>query len=410
MNQETMGKLLLDCLHCREIDETRTAELNSLNATDWESIVQLAVIQSVAPLFYHRLKTVYPKINIPANLKQNLQKSYLASVIRNVQLYNELSEVLKALRNENIPVIVLKGAHLAETIYGNTALRPMCDVDILIKKTDLLKAEKKLLEMGYSSSREDDIEVACTKHHHLPPLVKQGSAPVEIHWTIKQLTSPFTIDLDELWERARPTTIAGVEVLALSPEYLLLHLCLHSTYNDFFEQGLRSLCDILETIRHYQAIDWTLLEHGASQWNAKNTIYLTLRLARELLAANVPDELLNALKPKKFDEHLMVCANEQIFAQGNDITKEYGYLKNLLPERQGKSFWGISIPRTLSPTTIAKRYKLPQNSWRIYLYYPVRLTDLFLKYGYKLLRLLYQRENMVKLGNKYTLEKWLYSK
>ncbi|TGO02861.1 hypothetical protein PN36_17935 [Candidatus Thiomargarita nelsonii] len=410
MNQETMGKLLLDCLHCREIDETRTAELNELRTADWESLVQFAVKQSVAPLLYHRLKTVYPKANIPASLKQNLQKFYLASVMRNTHLYSELSEVLKALRNEDIPVILLKGAHLAQTIYGNTVLRSMCDVDILIKKTDLLKAEEKLLEMGYSSSREDDIDVACAKHHHLPPLVKQGSAPIEIHWTINHPIHPFTIDTEGLWKRARPTTIAGVEVLVLSPEDLLLHLSLHSAYNNFFKQGLRSLCDIFETIRHYQnEIDWTQLEHRASQWNAKNPVYLILRLARELLPANVPDELLNALKPKKFDERLMVCANEQIFAKENDTTNilPYGNLRGLVPERQGKS---VSMPKMLSPTIIAQIYKLPQNSWRIYLYYPIRLTDLFLKYSYKLVQLLFHREERVKLGEKYMLLKWLDSR
>jgi len=188
---------------------------------------------------------------------------------------------------------------------------------------------------------------------------------------------------------------------------------LHSAYHHFFEQGFRPLCDILETIRHYQnKIDWTQVEHRASQWNAKKPVYLTLRLAKELLAANVPDELLNALKPKTFDERLMVCANEQIFAKGNDTTNtlQYSNLKGLLPEQKGKSFWGISIPKTLSPTTIAKIYNLPQNSWRIYLYYPIRLTYLFLKYGYKLLRLLYHREERVKLGEKYTLVKWLESR
>ncbi|OAD23097.1 hypothetical protein THIOM_001076 [Candidatus Thiomargarita nelsonii] len=341
---------------------------------------------------------------------QTLRTTYLNVAGKNTRLYYELAKVLKVLQNEEIPVILLKGAHLAEVVYESIALRTMCDVDILVRKTDLLKAEKKLLEMGYSSSRVEEIEVVCAKCQHLSPLAKQGVAPVEIHWTIESPTSPFTIDVDGLWKRAQPATIAGVKVLALSPEDLLLHLCLHSAYHHFFEQGLRSLCDILETIRYYRnQIDWTLVEHRASQWNAKNPVYLTLRLARELLAAEVPDELLNALKPKKIDERLMVCANEQIFTKGNDTanTLHWGSLKGLLPERQGKSFWGISMPRTLSPTTIAQRYKLPQNSWRIYLYYPIRLTDLFLRY--RLLQLLYHHEERMKLSNQFALLKWLES-
>jgi hypothetical protein len=413
MNHETANELLLYCLR-GEPDESRAPKLEQLSNSDWNDVIQQSGRHGVAPLLYQRLKTQHLNVNIPASIMQTLRTTYLNVAGKNTRRYYELAKVLKVLQNEDIQVIVLKGAHLAEVVYESIAIRTMSDVDILIKKNDLLKAEEKLLEMGYSSSRVDDIEVACAKHHHLPPLVKPGSAPVEIHWTIGQLTSPFIIDVEGLWERARPTTIASVEVLALSPEDLLLHLCLHSAYQHFFEHGLRSLCDILETIRYYQdKIDWTQVEHRASQWNAKKPVYLTLRLAREIFAADVPDELLNALKPKTFDERLMVGANEQILAKGNNTTNtlHYGYVRGLFPERQGKSFWGISMPRTLSPTTVAKRYNIPQNSWKIYLYYPVRLKDLFLKYGYKLPQslLLYHREERVKLGRKYALLKWLES-
>jgi len=412
MDHETVNELLLYCLS-REPDESRAARLEQLSNSDWNEVIQQSGKHGVMPLVYQRLKTQHLNVTVPASIMQTLRTTYLNVAWMNTRLYYELAKVLKVLQNEEIPVIVLKGAHLAEVVYESIALRSMSDVDILIRKADLLKAEEKLLEIGYSSSRVDDIEVACAKCQHIPPLTKPDAVPIEIHWTIELPTSPFTIDVDGLWKRAQPAKIGGVEVLVLSPEDLLLHLCLHSAYHHFFEQGLRPLCDILETIRHYQnEIDWTQVEHRASQWNAKNFVYLTLRLAREILAAEVPDELLNALKPKKFDERLMVCANEQIFTKGNDTanTLHWGSLKGLLPERQGKSFWGISMPRTLSPTTIAQRYKLPQNSWKIYLYYPIRLTELFLKYGYKLLRLLYHREERVKLGKKYTLVKWLESR
>ncbi|OAD22803.1 hypothetical protein THIOM_001382, partial [Candidatus Thiomargarita nelsonii] len=290
MNQETMSKLLLDCLHGREIDETRTAELNSLRAADWESLVQFAVRQRVAPLLYHRLKTVYPNVNIPASLKHKLQKIYLASDMRNTSLYNDLSQIIRAL--QYIPVIVLKGAHLAAVVYSNITLRSMGDMDILVRKTDLLKAEEKLLEMGYSSFRVNVIEVASAKHHHLPPLVKQGAVPVEIHWTINHPTSPFTIDIEGLWNRARPATIAGVEVLVLSPEDLLLHLCLHTAFQDRFLTGLRPFCDIWETIRHDRdEIEWEQVRLRARQWGATNSVYLTLYLAKAFFGAAVPDEV-----------------------------------------------------------------------------------------------------------------------
>jgi len=179
MDQETMGKFLIDCL-CREIDDKKAA---LLRGADWDSLIQFAIKHNLAPLLYHRLKTIYPSVK--------LHKAYLISARRNTRLYNDFSKIINAL--ENIPVIVLKGAHLAQNVYANIALRPMIDLDILVKKTDLLKAGEKLLEMGYISgtSRVGDIEAICAKQQHLPPFTKPDAFPVDIHWTIVLPTSPL---------------------------------------------------------------------------------------------------------------------------------------------------------------------------------------------------------------------------
>jgi hypothetical protein len=58
----------------------------------------------------------------------------LYSALRNMRRCHELSKVLRILQNDGIPVIVLKGAALAEVVYGNIALRSMSDVDLLVKK------------------------------------------------------------------------------------------------------------------------------------------------------------------------------------------------------------------------------------------------------------------------------------
>ena len=121
---------------------------------------------------------------------------------------------------------------------------------------------------------------------------------VEIHWSIARPDGPFQIDLDGLWERAQRASIVGVEALVLSPEDLILHLCLHSSFTHKFRIGLRMCWDIREVVRHYRdAIDWDLLVRRAQQWGIGQYVYLTLRLVRELLAADIPVARIAALEP-----------------------------------------------------------------------------------------------------------------
>ena len=415
MDQQTEDELLLYCLGMGT-DKTRAARLEQLSTADWDDVIQQSARHGVTPLLYQRFTTTSTGTLIPTRVMQRLREIYLYSAKENIRLYHELSKVLKTLQNDDIPVIALKGAHLAEVVYGNIALRPMGDVDLLVRKTDLSRVEEKLMEIGYGCSPErPSIEEQCEKAQHLFGFTKPDVFLIEIHWTIEHPTSLFKIDLDGLWSRAWPAIIAGVEVLVLSPEDLLLHLCLHASFHHKFRIGLKSFCDISETVRHYRdEMDWEQVQLRARQWGASKCAYLTLHLARELLEAAVPDEVLDTLKPDGFDLQLVAWAKEQIFADESDSP-------SLSPNLA--QFWG---PKRLqdkvilflksafpSPEIMARMYPAPPDSPRIYLYYPVRLKDLLLRYGYAAWRLLRRDEEMVMLvereNKKTALRDWLAS-
>jgi hypothetical protein len=388
MDQKTQGELLFHCLSMGT-DEIRAARLEQLSATDWDGVIRQSVKHGVTPLLYQRSKALGPGTNIPASVVHRLREAYLHSAARNMRLYHDLAKVLTVLRNEDIPVIVLKGAHLAQVVYGNTALRPMVDVDLLVRGTDLPRVEEKLQEIDYGPSGHSGIGVGRKMSYHLP-LAKPDAVPVEIHWSIAHPAGPFKIDVDGLWERARPATIAGVEVLVLSPEDLLVHLCLHASFTHLFNIGLGPFCDISETLRHYwDEMDWEQVQLCALQWGAGKCVYLTLYLARELLEAAVPDEVLNAFEPNDLDLSLVIWAKKQIFTG-------QGYTGLLAPnlarmweanrlQDKVTIFSKVAFP---SPEVMATMYPASPFSKRIYLYYPIRLMDLLLRHGRAAWRLL----------------------
>ncbi|HHT9124388.1 MAG TPA: nucleotidyltransferase domain-containing protein [Candidatus Brocadiia bacterium] len=417
MDKKNIDELLLYCLS-KETDKAMAERLAQLSPSDWECLIQQSVRHWVAPLLYQRLNALDTATTIPADIAQRLREIYLQCALKNSLLYRELAKVLGTLHDNNIPVIALKGIHLAEVVYGNIALRPMSDVDILVKKSDLTRVEEKLRGAGYALMTYRKYNKAWLEkyncHFIFTPLIKSGANGgrlyLEVHWHVQRPDSPFKLDVDYFFERAQPVTIAGIAVLALSPEDLLLHLCINSV-KDRFSLGLRAFCDISETIWHYQGrIDWEQLQKRVSQWGARKPVYLIFCLARKLLGAGVPDDVLDALKPDGFDPRVETWAREHIFDKHESppITTSNLSLWRLKRFRDKVRFF---ITRVFPhPKNMEILYSVPANSRRIYLYYPAHLKILLRNHGKSAWRLLRRdKKAMAKARRVNNLADWMES-
>jgi Uncharacterised nucleotidyltransferase len=277
---------------------------------------------------------------------------------------------------------VLKGAHLGQLVYESFALRTMCDVDVLVACDDLARAVAVLTELGLAPQYYDVEEVDYARHHHLRPMARPDGVRVEIHWSIAQPSSPFDIDLQGLWHRAQRATIAGVETRVLSPEDLILHLCLHASFSHQFRVGLRAFWDIREVVRHHgEALDWQVVVRRAQQWGIGRYVYLTLRLVRELLEADIPAGAVAALEPPGFPPEVVAWARTCVFTPGSDTSVSPSMAKLWMSRRLGAKL--SVLWQTLYPSRAAMRhiYGVPARSRWIYLYYLVRGADLLLRYG-----------------------------
>ncbi|MBW2169289.1 MAG: nucleotidyltransferase family protein [Deltaproteobacteria bacterium] len=370
--------------------------IHGISASDWDSILQLSKRHSVAPFLYQRIKRLDPGEEIVPEVYQRLRDIYLYSAALNMRLYHKLAKVLKILKDEGIPVIVLKGAYLAGVVYNKIGMRAMQDVDLLFKIKDLSRAQKILIEKGYCQP--------------------DSSLFLDIHWNIELSYADLNVEIEKVWERAKPADIAGVEVLVLCPEDLLLHLCMHLGFHHLFEfAGLRTLCDILETIRHYNGqIDWGQVRHRAIHWRVINLVYLALLLARDLLSADVPDSVMEDFKPDEFDPRVKEWALEQIFRVKADTLSLSPYFWQLWRpgsfREKATSLLKLIFP---SPEFISQKYPTPYGSSKNYLYYLVRLKDHFYRYGHAMWRILIRDKEMAILAKQHirdlAMREWLSS-
>jgi len=258
----------------------------------WDAILNKGFQADLCPLLYYILTkwepgselsafSLEPSAKLPNDLTTKLRSHYYASLRHNLLLLNELNKVLKAFNETGIDVIVLKGAALAQTVYPDIALRPMGDMDLLVKKENLEKAEKLLADLGYDKFIKKDSK-RHPFHNTYLRIVNEESFVIEIHWNLVRKIFYTNINLNELWVDAIPTDSLGTKVLRLSPLHSLLYLCWHGSHHSF--KRLLWLCDIAQIIKiNERDINWDLVDQTSREWKIKKPVFLSLYLVRSLL-------------------------------------------------------------------------------------------------------------------------------
>jgi len=380
-NDFLIPDLVLDCLG-RKRPEEINSRLNALGAYEWDVLIKSAQQHGVVLLLYFHLKSLVSENSIPPKIIKRLHNTFLWSARRNVLIYHELGKIIETLNILGIPVILLKGAYLAEGVYSNIAMRPMLDLDIMLRKEDLQQGEKALNKLGYSSKRPFIAEVDSVIHQHILPFTKKNAVPVEVHWNIFDPAVPFLVDAEGLWRRAQSFSLAGRESKVLCLEDQLLHLSIHCTYHHCFSMGLITLCDIDQIVKKFhEKINWDSLLARAKKWGFERCIFLTLIMVSELLGTDVPQEVINSCTPEGFNSNVRTLAYEQLFGErGHSV---FAPTFPELMETEGVIHKMAVLLSRIFPTRkeMARFYPVSPLSPMLYLYYPVRIKDLLARYG-----------------------------
>jgi hypothetical protein len=384
MSLSPIHHLLLACLR-RDGAGAEEARLQECSGEEWEALLRLAAQQRVSPLLYERLVVHGGGGALPDAVGQTLRSLYRRNSVRNLAVFHELGPMARLFEEQAIPLLLLKGAHLALAVYDSPAARVMGDVDCLVPLDRIGEIAPMMEALGYEPRREFRPEADLDAQHHMPRFTNPATkVMVEVHWAITPSHRRHYVDVRELWERAvRLRLPGGAEVLGLAVEDLLLHLCMHATLQHQLMTGLRPLCDITQVIaRAGEGLRWDLVAERAERWGWERGVYLALALARELLGAAVPDEVLRRLQPPGVNKGLLVAAKALLFTEGERLS---ALSSNLASARHGGSAReraAVFLQRLFLPrTALASLYAVPPRSPRLYLYYLVRLKDLLLRYS-----------------------------
>jgi len=368
---------------CRlEFSSEQSGKLRTLASgiKKWKYLADLANAHGVAALVYHNLEKLGIIQYVSQDVEDFLRNALMMSMSRNAYHLNEMNEVLKILNNAGIKTVLLKGLALEITVYGNTGLRQMTDVDVLIRREDCLKARDLLIAKGFSSLPvKSPLHKIILTHtgKHLPSLIKNGFS-VEIHHELfgsgkSSLTNMLYDKSVEYQINSERAFIPDAQIFFL---YLVRHLFLHEKNN---ESQLRLYTDLVVLIEKFGDIiintDLLLL---AETGGMSNTLFCKLESLRNMWGMLFPGWL-NELIDR---EHDQVNRDKFIFflrsPKNNPVIDKAWLYRYNIREIPGIHRKLIYILGDLFPSIsfMKKRYKC-RNGWKALFYYPHRLGKLW---------------------------------
>jgi hypothetical protein len=239
----------------------------------WPLLLERARIFEVFPLLYAGLRTL-DFSGVPDPVRSEWTTVFRFNAIRNEVLAIDLARILRMLADAGVPVIPLKGIGLAESLYGDAALRACADLDILIPTKNLAEAFHLLLSSGYepefTQPRLLDLVArygrGCTM---MTPQNHMCSYALELHCGLVW-GGPLERELlEEIWSDAARKSFYGVPTFALSAEWEFLYLAVHASRHG--GPSLKWLID-LDRLCSRGAIDWKKVSEKAKWLGWEETV------------------------------------------------------------------------------------------------------------------------------------------
>jgi len=405
--------LLLSALHYdrRNFDAPLVATLDD---GEWAEFLDLARHHRVRPALLNALNGPAAGVTVAPDRLAALSAECRQIAARNLLFQAETSKHAFALQQRGVPVLLLKGMHLATDVYSSSGLREMSDIDLLVDHAHLEAAAGVLREAGYEPVVDVPVATGVAAGHHLSRMIKPGVAGFEIHWTIAAPDTGLVIDPQGLWARAKPVKIGPAKVLTLGPDDLLLHLCLHATHQHVMEMGLRPLCDLTVVIERYRdELDWDAIQRRARSWRCARGVYIALELGSRLIGVPAPAGAIHSLRPTAANTDAVLAVSEaHLFARPQGLPPSSPPLSRLIAHQPWRARLRHFISRVvLPPEVLASIYGFDHAApWHMHSRYQLlRIVHLFQRHSRTALRLLLKSdpETVLRAQRQNALGDWL---
>ena len=333
-------KILFICARPRLDDDAR-GELDRLLSSilDWDSLMAAAQRHALLPLMHHHLSKCKTDLVPPAHAKQ-LKTVFQENVARNLVLMNELRSITQSLQSSGVESFPFKGPVLGLIAYDDLGLRRSVDLDIVVRPTDVERARECLTTRGYRLTRRLDprqTQFLISRQHNLQFARDEGRLMVELHWRIAPKLFARGFGAEELWSKLKTLNIGDVELSSLPVEELLMTLCVHGARHLW--ERLSWVADIAALISAIDEIGWIHLLAMAKRTQTERILLVGLQLAKELLNAQLPPEISQAIA----DDPIVATLVETLTRRICESERDNSFRQSFRCHLQMRSGWSARL-------------------------------------------------------------------
>lgn len=271
---------------CSDAGSQQDLALLLQQSIDWKILLDLAGHHGVQPLLYQRLSSMAELI--PADEMRALQQSYQTNLHKAMLLSLELIRIYDLLSSRGLKVLAYKGLALAQTVYGDIALRHAGDIDLMIHAPDFPRIRDVVQELGYTPHTRlpESQERAYLKSGY--ECAFDGTAGpnlLEVQWAIQPRFYTADYDMDGLFRRAVTVPVAGRPMQTPCAEDLFIILSLHAAKHVWGR--LIWLCD-LARLMNLPKLNWSWIAEQAKQLRIVRILRVGMLLANRMLGSPIP--------------------------------------------------------------------------------------------------------------------------
>ncbi len=259
--------------------------LASLTQTiDWPLLLLKASKEGMAGVAAHQLQQLSEgrDLNLP---RDSFAEALNGIFFKNGNHFAELARLHQRLVKGDVRVILLKGAALIETVYrGQMGLRPLSDIDVLVKTSDVPFLQEELRLLGFHSPASSR------------SLFTNGPVAFDIHTDligagrIRRRSLAVEFDEESLWTRSLPVESGASQLRVLCPEHQFLHLAVHALKHSY--SRMIWLVDLGLVSKQ---LDWSELVRLAEAYGALRPTAYAARCLETILTMAIPGDVRRAL-------------------------------------------------------------------------------------------------------------------
>ena len=257
---------------------------------DWRNVIALSGWHGIVSLVYRSLQSACPD-DVPADALARLRHLNFVSSARALLLAAELSRILAALEEQEVPAYPFKGPALSVMLYGDPMQRQSVDLDILVPYAAVRDAMGVLATLGYvvKSSLHENVKLSAFRQvdYAIPFSRNDGKLDIELQWAVVPPYFGFREAELNIWEKRRTMRANGFSFPVLPPEETLVALCVHGAKHLWYRMGW--ICDVAKLTAGPEPLDWERLTALARRCRVLRILLLGLDLARELAGAVLPE-------------------------------------------------------------------------------------------------------------------------